>query len=186
MAEDTAAPEGEANERPTGGTGAARSRISPEVATLAVGLIGAIVLTVVVGWLGFRTQQGRDVEAHRDLIVAVARQEAANITTIDYQHPEDDVQRVLDLATGSFYASFARRSHDLIDTVKREESKAVGTATEAALSSEAGNQAQVLVAVSVRSKHLGGLDKPPQGLRMRMLVEKAGKQMKVADVELVR
>src|SRR5699024_7763489 len=114
------------------------------------------------------------------------RQEAENLTTIDHRHAEADVRRVLDLATGSFRASFARSAPELIDTVKRERSKAVGTATAAGLASDAGNQAQVLVAVNVRSNHLGGLDKPPKELRMRVLVQKAGSRIKVSDVEIVQ
>lgn len=187
MADDAAVPEGETSESPTDGTwSAAWSSVTPELATLVVGVAAATALTILVGWLGARAYQAHDVNAQRDRFVAVARQEAVNITTIDYRHAEADVQRVLDLATGSFYASFSRSSPDLIDTVKQEESKAVGTATEAGLASKTGNQAQVLVAVSVRSNHLGGLDKPPKQLRMRVMLQKTHNQVKVADVEIVQ
>lgn len=187
MADDAVSPEGKTSESPTGRTwSAAWSSVTPELATLVVGVAAATALTVLVGWLGARAYQAHDVEAQRDRLVAVARQEAVNITTIDYQHAEADVQQVLDLATGSFYASFSRSAPELIDTVKQEQSKAVGTATAAGLASEAGNQAQVLVAVSVRSNHLGGLDKPPRQLRMRVMLQETHNQVKVADVEIVQ
>ena len=63
----------------------------------------------------------------------VGRQGAINLTTLDYEHIDADVQRILDSATGTFDDDFQRRAPSFIDVVKQVKSKSVGTVTEAAL-----------------------------------------------------
>ena len=74
------------------------------------------------GWLGYRVYQDREAQAQRNLYVEVARQTAVNLTTIDYQHADSDIQRILDSATGSFYDDFAKRSKPFIEVVKKAQS----------------------------------------------------------------
>lgn len=152
---------------------------------LIAGLIGVLVLAGLLGWLGFRAEAAHRAVAQREMFLHAARQTALHLTTVDYQDPQGDVQRVLDSATGEFYERFAERAPVLIETVTREHSQAVSAVSEAGLEWQSGDEAQVLVAVSVASKHLGGLDLQPHELRMRMTVQRVGKQAKVSDVEYV-
>jgi|SRR5690625_346965 len=152
---------------------------------LIMGLIGVVLSAVLLGWLGFRAEAARSAEAQREMFVQAARQTAAALTTVDYQDPQGDVQRVLDSATGEFYERFSRRAPLLIETVTREHSQAVSSVSEAGVESQSGDEAQVLVAISVASTHLGGLDERPHELRMRLTVQRVGEQAKVSDVEYV-
>ena len=121
----------------------------------------------------------------RELFLQVGRQGALNLTTIDWQHADTDVQRILDSATGTFYDDFSKRKQPFIDVVKKAQSKSVGTITQAGLESDSGDEAQVLVAVSVKTSNLGGADQAPRAWRMRITVQKMGDQAKVANVAFV-
>lgn len=152
---------------------------------LTAGLIALVVMAALVGWLGFRAYEAHQVDARRNLFVDVARQGAVNLTTIDYEHSDADVQRILDSSTGNFRDSFSQRWRPFVDRVKRERSNLVGTVDEAGLESQSGDVGQVLVAVTVRSAQPGEEDREPQVWRMRITVQKVGHDGKLSNVVLV-
>lgn len=149
------------------------------------GLAMVVVLAGLVGWLGFRVYQSHQAQAQRSQFLQVARQGALNLTTIDWQHAEADVHRILDGATGEFYDDFAKRSQPFIEVLKQAQAKTVGTITEAGLESETTDSAQALVAVSVQTSNAGEAEQVPRAWRMRINVQKVGDQVKVSDVGFV-
>ena len=150
-----------------------------------LGLVLVVALSALVGWLVVRTHRATDVDERQSQIVQVARQGALNLTTIDWQRADADVQRILDSATGEFYDDFAKRSAPFIKVVKEAKSTSTGAITEAGLESEAGDSAQVLVAVAVKTSNVGAPDQQPREWRMRIAVQKVGDVMKVSNVEFV-
>ena len=159
--------------------------IQVERIALITGLVAGMVLAGLVGWLGFRAYEAHNIEARRPLFVQTARQEAVNLSTVDYQHADADAQRILDLASGKFSASFSRRKHSYIDSAKQMRSKTVGTVTDAGLESQSGDFARVLVAVTVSSADPTQAQREPQYGRMRITVRKVGGVAKVTDVATV-
>jgi Mce-associated membrane protein len=152
---------------------------------LLAGMVAGVVLAGLVGWLGFRAYEAHNLEAQRNLFVQTARQGAADLLTVDYQHADADAQRILDSATGKFHDSFARRKQSYIDSAKRMRSKLVATVTDAGLESRNGNQGRVLVAVTVKSSDPTQAEQEPQFWRMRVTVNKMGDVAKVSDVVFV-
>ena len=150
-----------------------------------VGLVLVVALSALVGWLSMRTHRAVQADERQTQIVQAARQGALNLTTIDWQRADADVQRILDSATGEFYDDFARRSAPFIKVVKEAKSTSTGTITEAGLESESGDSAQVLVAVAVKTSNVGAPDQQPREWRMRLAVQKVGDVMKVSNVEFV-
>ena len=135
--------------------------------------------------LGYRAYEARQQQQLRQLLLQVGRQGAVNLTTIDYEHADADVKRILDSATGQFYDEFNTRSTPFIDVVKKMQSKSVGTVTEAGTESVSGQEGQVLVAVSVKTTTRGNPDDQPRYWRMRLTVSKQGADAKVSKVEFV-
>ena len=156
------------------------------LATIA-GLVLVLALGGLSGWLGFRAYESRKAEEQHNLFLQVGRQGALNLTTIDHQHADADVQRILDSATDTFYDDFQRRAQPFIDVVKQAQSKSVGTISEAGVESESesGDEAQVLVAVTVKTSNVGAPEQEPRAWRMRISVQKVGDEAKVANVEFV-
>jgi Mce-associated membrane protein len=153
---------------------------------IAVGLAIIVALFGLGGWLGFRVHQDNQVQAQRNLYVQVARQTAINLTTIDYTEVDADIKRVLDSATGSFHEEFQNRSQPFVEVVKKVQSKTEGTISEAGLLSYTKDQAQVLVAVAVKTSMAAApADQEPRRWRMRLTVDKTGDSAKVSNVEFV-
>ncbi|MDT5107640.1 MAG: Mce-associated rane protein [Mycobacterium sp.] len=163
----------------------ATPRISHVRLASIVGLVVVLALGGLVGWLGFRAYQSHQVDTQRKVFLQVGRQGALNLTTIDFQHVGDDVKRILDSATGTFYDDFQQRAQPFTEVVKQVKSKSVGTVTEAGLESESENEAQVLVAVAVNTTVEGQPNQQPRAWRMRILVQKVGEDTKVSNVEFV-
>lgn len=154
-----------------------------------VGLVVVLALAGLVGWLGFRTYESRQLAEQRELYLQVGRQGAINLTTIDWEHAEADVQRILDSATGTFYDDFEQRAAPFIEVVKQAQSTSVGTVTEAGLetgTAASDTQATVLVAVTVQTSNAGAPEQQPRLWRMRVTVQDVGDdQVKVSNVEFV-
>ena len=156
----------------------------PRPIALSVAIIVALV--GLGGWLGFRVYQDRQVQAQRNLYVQVARQTAINLTTINYTEVDADIKRVLDSATGAFHDEFQNRSQPFVEVVKKVQSKSEGSISEAGLLSYTKDQAQVLVAVAVKTSMAGAPeDQEPRRWRMRLTVDKTGDGAKVSNVEFV-
>jgi Mce-associated membrane protein len=159
--------------------------MAPSLRATLFGVAMVVLLAGLVGWLGFRAHQSQQVQAQRSQFLQVARQGALNLTTIDWQHAEADVHRILDGATGEFYDDFAKRSEPFIEVLKKAQAKTVGTITEAGLESQTADSAQALVAVSVQTSNAGEAEQVPRAWRMRIDVQKVGDQVKVSNVGFV-
>ena len=178
-------PEGVNDEQPRVTTRTWRSPMSPQRLGLVMGLVAVVTMAALTGWLGYRAYQAHQASEQRQLFVQVGRQGALNLTTIDWQHADADVKRILDSATGTFYDEFSQRSQPFVDVVNKVKSKSVGTITEAGLESQSRDTAQVLVAVSVKTTVGEGPEQEPRAWRMRVTVQKVGNDAKVSDVEFV-
>ena len=150
------------------------------------GVATVVTVAALAGWLGFRAYQAHQWQAERSQFLQAARQGAVNLTTIDWQQADRDVQRILDGATGQFYDDFAKRSQPFIDVVKKSKSTTAGTVTEAGLESQSAHSAQVLVAVTVATSNAGAPQPDPRGWRLRIAVTRVGGQAKVSKVEFVQ
>lgn len=161
-------------------------RMSPLRLAAGIGLTMAVAVAGLSGWLGYRAYQSHLAEREYQLMLHVGRQGAVNLTTIDHAHAEADVQRILDASTGAFESDFSARSQPFIDTVKKLQSKSVGTVTDAGIESVSGDEAQVLVAMSVKTTIGNQPEQEPRSWRMRISVQKVGNDdAKVSNVAFV-
>jgi Mce-associated membrane protein len=165
----------------------AKSRMSHVRLAVIAGLVLVVALAALTGWLGFRAYQSHQADEQQKLFLSVGRQGALNLTSIDWQHADADVQRILDSATGTFYDDFQKRAQPFMEVVKQAQSKSVGTIAEAGLEPQSitANGAQVLVAVMVKTSNAGAPEQAPRAWRMRLTVQKVGDEAKVANVEFV-
>jgi Mce-associated membrane protein len=159
--------------------------ISAPWRAVLLGLAVVVALAGLVGWFGLRVNQSHQAQAQRNLCLQVAKQGALNLTTIDWQHADADVHRILDGATGEFYDDFAKRSQPFIEVLKQAKAKTVGTISEAGLESETTDSGRALVIVSVQTSNNGEAEQVPKEWRMRIDVQKIGDQVKVSKVEFV-
>ena len=153
-------------------------------AAVGLGLTVLVMIGGLVGWLGYRAVQTHHEAALRGMFVQIARQGALDLTTIDYTHADNDVQRILDAATGKFRDDFQSRSQMFVDVVKRAQSKSEGTINDAGLESFHDDSAQVLVAVAVKTAYARN-QADTKAWRMRIDVQRVGDSAKMANVGFV-
>ncbi|WP_123025426.1 tetratricopeptide repeat protein [Mycolicibacterium stellerae] len=175
------AEEGAGEEQPA----TAKAKMSHVRLATILGLVAVVALAGLCGWLGFRAYESRKAADERSLFLQVGRQAALNLTTIDFEHADEDVQRVLDSSTGTFYDDFQARAQPFKEVVKQAKSKSVGTIAEAGVESETDDGAEVLVAVTVKTSNAGAAEQEPRAWRMRITVQKVGDEAKVANVRFV-
>jgi Mce-associated membrane protein len=152
---------------------------------LALGLTAVLAIGGLGGWLGYGAYRVHGEDQLRQQFLAVGKQEALNLTTIDYTEADADVQRVVDSSTGEFYNDFSKRTQPFIDAVKQAHSKTQGTVTDAGLEWVERDQAQVLVAVAVTTSTVDTQEQQPRPWRMRIGVQRVGDGAKVSNVEFV-
>lgn len=157
---------------------------APSVGFVGVAIV--VALAALTGWLGYGFYQVHQEQQRRDMFVETARQGATNLTSIDWEHAEDDIQRVLDSSTGRFYDDFERRSKSFLDVVKQIKSKSVGTVTASGLESYSDDKADVLMSVTVRSTNAGVPEQAPQVWRMVLTVQDIDGKSKVSNVEFIQ
>ena len=162
-----------------------KPRMSHVRLALIAGLVAVVALAGLTGWMGYRAYDSYQGEKQRQLFLQVGRQGALNLTTINWEHAEADVQRVLDSATGQFYDDFQNRAAPFIEVVKQAQSKSEGSISDAGLESASSEEAQVLVAVTVNTSNVGAPQQEPRAWRMRLTVTKVDDEAKVSNVEFV-
>jgi Mce-associated membrane protein len=169
----------------TGGDVATRPRVDTPRLAFPIGLAIAAVLVALCCWLAYQFYHQRQVAEERSAFLQAGRQQALNLTTIDWQHADTDIERIRNLATGPFYDDFSKRSQPFIEVVRQTRAKTEGSVTEAGVESVSGSDATVLVAVIVKTSNEGAPAQPPRSWRMRMKVQTVGDDVKVANVEFV-
>ena len=150
---------------------------------MALAIVAA--LAGLVGWLGYREHQSNHLNLQQAVFVDTARQAAINLTSLSHTEIDADIKRILDSSMGSFREDFQQRSPAFVETIKKVQSTSVGTVTEAGLQSMSGEQAQVLVAVSVKTSSTDAPERETRAWRMRISVTKDGQGAKVSDVQFV-
>lgn len=150
-------------------------------------ILGVVTLSVLVGltgWLGLRAYQAVQEQRLHTQLLEAGRDGAVTLTTINHTEVEADVKRILAASAGPFFDDFQNRSQSFVTTVKNAQSTTKGTVVAAGLESVHGDQADVLVTVSVKTS-LAGSEAPPRLWRMRIGVQQVGRVAKVSDVEFV-
>jgi Mce-associated membrane protein len=159
--------------------------LRPVGAAALFGSLSLIAIAGLCGWLGWQVHRQQAADHQRAVYLQAGRQGALNLTTIDWQHADADVQRILDSSAGTFRDDFSTRAMDFIGVVKETHSHTEGSVTEAGLESETATGAHVLVAVNVKTTQAGQTQQSNRGWRMRISVERVGDTVKVSNVEFV-
>jgi Mce-associated membrane protein len=117
--------------------------------------------------------------------IATARQGVINLTSLDFKKAKEDVQRVLDSATGEFRDDFQRRADDFASVVKDSKAVTEGSVAATAVESMGKDSAVVLVLANERVTNLAGAKDQPRTFRFRVSVVHDGDELKVSKVEFV-
>ena len=153
------------------------------ILVLLAGVCIAAVVLATMSWS--RTADAADHDARRTAILAAARQQAVNFTTLDYQHLDRDLGRVLRGATGDFRKQFRSGTKDLSTLVTQNKAVSRGEVLDAGLVSSDDDSARVLVVAD--STVTNAADPKPQKRHYRMQLDlvRHGDRWLVSDLQFV-
>lgn len=151
----------------------------------AVLVVGIGALLTVTGLMIWQHQRVEAQRAHRAQIVDAAKTGVAALLSIDYTHAKADVQKVIDLSTGTFKDDFTKGAEDFVKTAEQSKAVTVGSISAAALESDNGDSGVVLLAASSQVTNANGAKQDPRAWRMSVTVTRDGDKLKMSNVEFV-
>ena len=146
-------------------------------------LIGALVALTVL--MAVKHSEADAARAQDRELVEAASNGIVALLSIDHGRAEADVQRILDLSIGAFRDDFASRAGDFIKAAQKENAVTRGTVTAAALETDGGDNAVVLVAAQSEVTNASGARDDPRPWRMSVTVSRDEDQWKMSNVEFV-
>jgi Mce-associated membrane protein len=156
--------------------------------TVAAVLAVLVVIAALLGAGGYMLWQHRnaDQQQHRSAeFAAAARQGVVNLMSLDFNHAQESVQRVIDDSTGKFKSNFEDGAPDLIKAMKDAKIATKVTVNISAVESMDKDSATVLVAAT--SQRTGPdapkEDQQPRVWRVVVSLVREGDQLKMADIE---
>jgi Mce-associated membrane protein len=177
--------EAEDPEGPVAPTIGPRLQVSLSVLLTAATIVVICALLGASGWMAWqhhKVMQGRQQSA---AFVGAARQGIINLTSLDFNKSKEDVQRIVDSATGEFRDQFQKTADDFASVVKDTKAVAEGSVAAAAVESTGQDSAVVLVLANERVTNLAGAKDQPRTFRFRVSVVSDGDQLKLSKVEFV-
>ncbi len=156
--------------------------------SLALGTAAVVAIVGLLGASGWMAWQHHRVVKERQraaVYIATARQGVINLTSLDFNRAKEDVQRVLDIATGEFKDDFQKRAEDFASVVKDSKAVTEGSVAQAAVESMNKDSAVVLVLANERVTNIAGAKDQPRTFRFRVSVVHDGDDVKVSKVEFV-
>lgn len=154
---------------------------------LGVGALCLVAATLAgVGTvLYLQVQDASAEEASRQAVLQAARQVAVDITTVSKDSAQQDVDRLMGAATGSFKDQFGQQAEVFQKVLQQANVSSQGTVREAGVSSVDQDTAVVLAAVSATVKNVDAPTGEQRQYRMRMHLKHEGDRWLVSDLEFV-
>ncbi len=169
-------------EAPTTGS---RLQVSVSVLLTAATIVVICALLGASGWMAWHHHKIIQERQQSAAFAAAARQGVINLTSLDFKKSKEDVQRIVDSATGEFRDQFQKTAEDFASVVKDTKAVAEGTVAASAVESTSKDSAVVLVLANERVTNSAGAKDEPRTFRFRVSVVRDGDQLKLSKVEFV-
>ncbi|MDX6199851.1 MAG: Mce-associated rane protein [Actinomycetota bacterium] len=167
-----------------GGLASAEPRRGPVV--LVTVLVLVLILLAVAALLGaLKLRDAKQLSDARAAAIGAARQEALNLTSIDGNDIDADLQRVKDGATGGFAKDFADRAKDLKSVLTENAVVAEGHVIDAGLVRGDLDTATVLVVVDSKVKNKSAPSGRANTYRMQLDLERHGSRWLTSALQFV-
>ncbi len=155
---------------------------SMAAATAILLICAALATSGYVTWYHLRSVDERARSAE---FVAAARQGTITLMSIDAGKAREDLQRIIDDATGQFKNEMLITANDRAEQVEQSKLSTKAAVTGVAVESMTKDSAVVLV--TAKSEEVNADKKtPPQYWRLVMTLQRDGGQLKISKVEYVR
>jgi Mce-associated membrane protein len=166
-----------------------RLRRRPKWSTIAAAVAVLIIIAALSGSV-YMVLDHRNAARKRERVAeftAAARQGVVTLTSLDFNHAKEGVQRILENSTGSFKDDFLKMADDFTKVVEQSKVISQGSVSGAAVESDTmtDDSAVVLVASTSEVTNAAGAKQDPRNYRLIVTVARDGGQLKISKVEFV-
>jgi Mce-associated membrane protein len=178
-AEDTAAgaDAGESGHRP-----GAPVWVAGMAALLAVLIAGVVVSIVFLGPV--RSSDGQN--SRRQAAAAVARKAVADLTTADYQNPQQYLDKLRGVATGTFLTTLTNAATGFKSVLVQGKVQTTGTVVDVGVQRVGTDTAQLSVLADITVKNSQTPNGSKRAYRLSVSMVSAGSRWLVSNVEFVQ
>jgi Mce-associated membrane protein len=154
-----------------------------------VGATASIVLMCVTGTatgiMWWQHRQAAQDRQHSGEFAGAARQGVVDLMSLDFAHAKDDVQRVINDASGDFRKDLESHRDDFIAAVQDSKVVTTGEVKAVAVQSMSADDATVLVAASSKVANAEGASQEQRTWRVTVTLTRIGDQVKMSKVEFM-
>lgn len=161
------------------------SRQAVTLGALVLTVVALVVAVVVLAVTAPGVLDRREAEERRGEVLQEAKQHAVNFTTLDHRTFDDDIELVLDGATGTFREQFGSGVEEVRELVTQNESVSKGSVSEAGLVSVDDDSARVLVVADTEVSNLSSPEPQPRHYRIQLDLTLTGDRWLVSDLTFV-
>ncbi|AGB24676.1 hypothetical protein Mycsm_04437 [Mycobacterium sp. JS623] len=165
-----------------------RGRILKIVAAVLAAVVAvagtAVLVFVSVLMINHHRHQVAD-DQRRAEYSAAARQSVVTLMSLDFNKAKEDVQRIIDNATGQFKDDFKSQADDFIKVAQDSKVITEVTVNATGVESMTDDTAVVLVSASSRVTNSAGAKQEPRSWRLSVNLKREGGQIKMEKVEFV-
>jgi Mce-associated membrane protein len=163
-------------------------RTGPRIWRAAAAGVGVLVLTALLsasGMLIWHHRQALQRDEQSTAYATAARQGVVNLMSLNFNHSQDDLQRVIDSTTGPFHDDFEKSKNDILTVMKESKVVATSEVKNTGVESMDGNSAVVLVVATSQVADSASQQPTPRAWRMSVTVNKESDGIKMSKVEFV-
>ena len=183
----TAAAETPPSAQPAGSsaTAGAAAVAPPRRRLLLVLSVVGLLLLLALAALAWQLNRYDEVNDSRQAAIAAASQSALNLTSIDKDDFQADVDRVLEGSTGAFKKDFEARSKQLAEVLTQNEVSSEGKVIDAGLVRHDAVSATALVVVDSNVRNVAAPEGRVNTYRMRLQLERRDGRWLTSMLEFV-
>jgi len=169
-----------ANPRRPGRRGFAIVAVSVAVIVILAALAGSALIVLEHRHASAQRQRAAEFEA-------AARQGVVTLTSLDFHHAKQSVQRIVDNSTGAFRDDFQKTADDFVKLLNDSKVVEQGSVRAVAVdrASMTPDSAVVLVVSTSDVTDAAGSKRDSRSFRLRVTVTRDGDQLKMTKVEFV-
>jgi Mce-associated membrane protein len=171
--------------RPGSGAGTGVRAVPLRPVLLGVIVLVAVAAVVLSATALSRLDLAQDRDDRREAVLAAARQASVNFTTLDYQHLDRDLGRVLADATGDFRKQFRSGTTQLTTLVTENKAVSRGEVLDVGLVSSDDDSARVLVVADSTVTNAAESTPQKRHYRMQLDLVRHGDRWLVSDLQFV-
>jgi Mce-associated membrane protein len=154
-------------------------------AAVAVADLLLCALLAASGFMLWQGHQASERRAQQAEFAAAARQGVVNLMSLDFNHGDADIKRLIDSTTGQFRDDFEKSQNDFLSVMKDAKVVTKADVKATAVDNMTKDSADVMVAASSQISNSASATQPARGWRLNVTVQRDNGQLKMSKVEFV-